>query len=231
MPLDLAASCVRKRLPALKDKSIDEVRSFCHRFYAGVCMEEKLLGLDREIIRMRPHWSVVKRDENHRKIDLGSRVPFDIVLPFPAKDKGFAETAIGIERFRELFRCKRCGLCCSTPGAGVILEEGDIRRICEFIGSKKRLRSYCKIGADSNTWILKQPCPFYDAKAGCMIYPVRPLTCSLYPLHPPMKEMPHNLAVNAFCPAARDLAKQTLSWWAVCENNWMKILKDSSEQK
>jgi len=36
--------------------------------------------------------------------------------------------------------------------------------------------------------------------------------------------MPYNLAVDAFCPGARDLAKETLGWWIICENNWAKIL-------
>jgi Fe-S-cluster containining protein len=61
-------------------------------------------------------------------------------------------------------------------------------------------------------------------KKECLIYEIRPLTCTKYPLHPPLSEMPYNLAVDAFCPAARELAKQTLGWWIICENNWAKIL-------
>jgi len=37
--------------------------------------------------------------------------------------------------------------------------------------------------------------------------------------------MPRHLAVDAFCPAARKLAKETLGWWIICENNWARILK------
>jgi hypothetical protein len=37
--------------------------------------------------------------------------------------------------------------------------------------------------------------------------------------------MPYNLAVDAFCPAARQLAKDTLGWWIICENNWASILR------
>jgi hypothetical protein len=37
--------------------------------------------------------------------------------------------------------------------------------------------------------------------------------------------MPYNLAVDAFCPAARLFAKETLGWWIICENNWAAILR------
>ncbi|MHC1631715.1 MAG: hypothetical protein ACXQT4_05460 [Methanotrichaceae archaeon] len=42
--------------------------------------------------------------------------------------------------------------------------------------------------------------------------------------------MPYNLAVDAFCPAARDFTKQTLGWWIICENNWTRILKNMKEK-
>src|SRR5690606_15138288 len=76
-----------------------------------------------------------------------------------------------------------------------------------------------------DAWILRQPCPFYD-RAGrrCRIYEIRPQTCRKYPLHPPPAELPYNLAVDAFCPAARLFAKETLEWWIICENHWARIL-------
>jgi len=67
--------------------------------------------------------------------------------------------------------------------------------------------------------------PFYDAdKRGCSIYDIRPQTCTKYPLHPPLPQLPYNLAVDAFCPAARDFVKETLGWWIICENNWARLL-------
>jgi hypothetical protein len=42
--------------------------------------------------------------------------------------------------------------------------------------------------------------------------------------------MPYNLAVDAFCPAARDLAKETLGWWIICENNWAKLLAELTRE-
>ncbi|HOT06170.1 MAG: Flagellin N-methylase [Methanosaeta sp. PtaB.Bin039] len=208
-----------------RSQSLDQVKALCHRFCGTVCPGEKRRGEHTPLLSMRPHWSVQRMEEQHSQIDLGQKVPFDMAIPLPAKDSGFAETAEGTELFWEIFRCQRCGRCCFTPGAGLVLEEGDFDRIARLIGSKKKLRSLCRRDDQSQTWILKQPCPFFSRDRGCRIYPVRPLTCRKYPLHPPLPEMPYHLAVDAFCPAARELAKQTLGWWAICEAHWAEILQ------
>jgi Fe-S-cluster containining protein len=207
------------------NSEISGVRWLCHKLCPSLCVYGKKRGLHLDLLRCRPHWSVSNKEEQFAKIDMGERIPFDIALPLPAKDRGFAETAIGVELFREIFRCQRCGRCCFTEGAGLVLEEDDFKRIAEFIGSKKKLKSLCRYDKGAKTWILRQPCPFYDVlNKACQIYPVRPQTCFQYPLHPPLKEMPFHLAVDAFCPAARQLAKDTLSWWIICENNWARLL-------
>jgi hypothetical protein len=36
--------------------------------------------------------------------------------------------------------------------------------------------------------------------------------------------MPYHLAADAFCPGAREFAKNTLGWWIICENNWAELL-------
>lgn len=210
--------------PPVKARSAFDVKWLCHRFFAHICLEEKRCG--EHLSSLRGHWSL--REEEQRKIDLGEVASFDIALPIPARDRGFAETCEGVELFWAIFECKRCGRCCYTPGAGLVLEEGDIQRISEYLGSKKRLRSLCRKGEDG-TWILKQPCPFYDIIKGCRIYGVRPLTCRLYPLHPPPRDLPFNLAVDSFCPAAREVAKKTLSWWAICEKHWADIVNASQK--
>jgi Fe-S-cluster containining protein len=104
------------------------------------------------------------------------------------------------------------------------MEKEDFERISEHVG-KKKLKALCRYDEDLKSWILKQPCPFYDSgEKRCKIYEIRPATCTKYPLHPPVKEMPCNLAVDAFCPGARQFAKETLGWWIICENNWAKFL-------
>ncbi len=202
---------------------IDQVRRLCHKLCNSICVEEKRQGCHKPLLEVRPHWSVLKKDEQFCRIDEGERVPFDISLPLPARDER-EDSDQGVKLFWELFRCQQCGLCCDTPGAGLMLEKEDFERIAGRVG-KKKLKTLCRYDKTLGAWILRQPCPFYDRiKRGCKIYDIRPLTCTKYPLHPPLQEMPYNLAVDAFCPAARLFAKETLGWWIICERNWVKLL-------
>ena len=202
---------------------IKQVRRLCHQLCLSSCVEEKRQGSHRELLKDRPHWSVLKKAEQFRRIDLGEKVPFDISLPLPARDEREGSD-LGVSLFWERFRCQQCGLCCFTPGAGLLLEKEDFDRIAGKIG-KRKLERLSRFDKAQDAWILRQPCPFYD-RAGrrCRIYEIRPQTCRKYPLHPPPAELPYNLAVDAFCPAARLFAKETLEWWIICENHWARIL-------
>lgn len=206
------------------NEQISHVRRLCHQLCIISCVEQKRRGLHESLLKQRPHWSVTKREEQFQKIDQGDKTPFDIALPLPARDPDRADSDQGVKLFWERFKCQNCGRCCYTPGAGLFLEKEDFERIAGRVG-KKRLKSLCRYDKDLRAWTLKQPCPFYDReKKACQIYEIRPATCTKYPLHPPLTEMPYNLAVDAFCPAAREFAKETLGWWIICETNWAKIL-------
>ena len=208
-----------------KGDQISHVRRLCHRLFSSACVKQKREGQVAILLQKRPHWSVQKRDEQFQKIDQGEKIPFDIALPLPALDAKRPDSDEGVKLFWERFRCKHCGRCCFTPGAGLCLEKEDFERIAGRVG-QRRLRALCRYEKSPGIWILKQPCPFYDElKKECEIYDVRPLTCAKYPLHPPLKEMPYHLAVDAFCPAARQIAKETLGWWIICENNWARLLE------
>jgi Fe-S-cluster containining protein len=202
--------------------NITRVRRLCHQLCFSSCVEDKRQGRHIELLRQWLHWSVLKKEEQFCRIDQGEKVSFDISLPLPARDEREGSDA-GVRLFWEQFRCQHCGRCCYTPGAGLYLEKEDFERIAEHVG-KKKLKALCRREKALKAWILKQPCPFYDRDKGCSIYEIRPLTCTKYPLHPPLQEMPYNLAVDAFCPAARAFAKDTLGWWIICENNWAKLL-------
>jgi len=209
-------------MSSCSDKIV-QVRRLCHQLCFSSCVEDKRQGRHVELLRLRPHWSVLKNEEQTVKIDQGERIPFDISLPLPARDDRRGSDA-GVRLFWERFQCQQCGRCCYTPGAGLYLDEEDFERIADSVGRKK-LKSLCRYEKALRAWVLKQPCPFYDKdKKGCSIYEIRPLTCTKYPLHPPLQQMPYNLAVDAFCPAARVFAKDTLGWWIICENNWAAIL-------
>ncbi|MGC9514304.1 YkgJ family cysteine cluster protein [Methanocrinis sp.] len=210
------------------EERLAEAKRLCFIACAKSCVEEKRASHHLKLLKSRPHWSDLKREEQYKIIDRGESEPFDIAIPLPAKDRRDPEgTSWGVDLFWERFRCRECGRCCYTPGAGLYLKKVDMERICQHLGwSRKRLKSLCRYDKDLKVWALKQPCPFYDPDKGCTIYPARPLTCTRYPLHPPLKEMPSHLAVDAFCPAAREFVKETLGWWIVCEANWARILKD-----
>ncbi len=202
---------------------ISRVRRLCHVMCYSSCVEDKRQGRHEALLKRRLHWSVAKREEQYRKIDSGETVPFDISLPLPARDDREGSDA-GVALFWERFRCQECGRCCYTPGAGLYLDKDDFERIAGRIG-KKRLKANCHYDKALSAWALKQPCPFYDYdKKACSIYDIRPGTCTKYPLHPPPPELPYNLAVDAFCPAARAFAKETLGWWIICESNWARLL-------
>jgi Fe-S-cluster containining protein len=211
--------------PDMNDRceQIAQVRRLCHNLCLASCVEEKRRGYHEILLEIRPHWSVLKKEEQFRRIDQGEKIPFDISLPLPARDER-EDSDQGVELFWERFRCQQCGLCCETPGGGLLLEREDFERIAGRVG-KKNLKKLCRYEKALDIWVLKQPCPFYDKDLrSCKIYDIRPLTCTKYPLHPPLQEMPCNLAVDAFCPAARTFAKETLSWWIICENNWARLL-------
>jgi Fe-S-cluster containining protein len=201
---------------------VSRARLLCHQLCFSSCVEEKRQGRHEELLRLRPHWSILKREEQIKRIERGASIPFDISLPLPARDERQGSDA-GVLLFWERFSCQKCGRCCYTPGAGLYLEKEDFERIAGHIG-KKKLRSLCRYDKQLQAWVLRQPCPFYDQEKGCTIYDIRPLTCAKYPLHPPSMQMPYHLAVDAFCPAARALARETLGWWIICENHWAELL-------
>ncbi len=87
----------------------------------------------------------------------------------------------------QAFECKRCGTCCFGEG-GIRLEEKDVERISRFldISSETFLSTYCetrnghlyiKTGSDGY-------CIFHDREKQCLIHPVNPLPCALWPFYP-----------------------------------------------
>src|SRR5512141_866436 len=105
----------------MKDSSdqLPQVRRLCHQLCSASCVEEKRQGCHELLLSRRPHWSVLKKQEQHCRIDQGEKIPFDISLPLPARDERL-DSDHGVRLFWERFRCQQCGLCCHTPGAGLL---------------------------------------------------------------------------------------------------------------
>src|SRR6266568_693637 len=83
------------------------------------------------------------------------------------------------------FKCTQCGNCCTGEPGFVWVNEEELLAIAEFrnepIGEVKGLYTSA-VGSDRT--LHEKPngdCVFYDRKAGCTIYPVRPRQCRTWP--------------------------------------------------
>ena len=108
------------------------------------------------------------------------------------------------------FECIGCGRCCSGPGTGFIwVTKPEIKLIADFlkVPVEQVWQKYLK-RAGLRTTIIERPdtkdCIFLQNEAGqkkCMIYPVRPSQCRIWPF------WPENLAsTNTWDKAAQKCA-------------------------
>jgi len=89
----------------------------------------------------------------------------------------------------ELFKCTRCGKCCTE--IGLPYDPESIYRIAEYLGlevAKVIEKYYGRIIEDAKEWesedSKRTPCPFLKTDGdfnSCTIYLVRPSGCKLYP--------------------------------------------------
>jgi Fe-S-cluster containining protein len=102
-----------------------------------------------------------------------------------------------VDRFRELFNCRRCGACC-TIFEGVKLKKEELEQL-----PVPRFQRLDVFELHDGTYYMKEPCRFYDVSVGCSIYKERPETCRNFPLHNERCEDGHvHLGVAEACPAA-----------------------------
>lgn len=87
----------------------------------------------------------------------------------------------------KVFECKKCGECCYGEG-GILLQPEDIDKIAEFLGmtADSFMELHCEqrhgrlyIRSASNGY-----CVFFDQEKQCLIHPVKPKPCSLWPFYP-----------------------------------------------
>ena len=85
-----------------------------------------------------------------------------------------------------LFRCKRCGTCCTT-GDPIRLRREDVKEMARHlkIPLNKFIKKYTYPDPDRPEVLNFKhilPCKFYEPKSkGCKIYPVRPWSCRIFP--------------------------------------------------
>lgn len=105
-----------------------------------------------------------------------------------------------------LFRCKRCGHCCTT-GDPIRLRVGDARAIARHL--KIPLNKFLKkftIPDQEEPEVLDfkhiLPCKFYDSLVGgCKIYSVRPWSCRIFPFLG-IYGSEDRVVVNESCPGS-----------------------------
>ena len=85
------------------------------------------------------------------------------------------------------FECKLCGSCCYGEG-GITVQNDELGRIAEFLGlsSEAFVARFCleKNGKVSVKTGEDGFCICYDQEKKCLIHPVKPRTCRLWPFYP-----------------------------------------------
>ncbi len=85
------------------------------------------------------------------------------------------------------FECKMCGECCYGEG-GITVSEEEIINIASFLQVTKEtfVSNFCW-GKNDKVSIRSGPdkfCIFFDKAKACLIHPVKPAICSLWPFYP-----------------------------------------------
>jgi Fe-S-cluster containining protein len=119
---------------------------------------------------------------------------------------GMTATEANLNLFWDMFECRRCGKCCRGPLLdGILLLPSEIRRLAGRMGMHpdKFMDKYVPIKRGPRYGVMAYPCPFFKGNA-CTIYPLRPVSCLTFPLDFAIITGVEELAVQAFCPEARD---------------------------
>jgi len=85
------------------------------------------------------------------------------------------------------FECKQCGDCCHGEG-GILIDKSDIERIASFLAMTPEFfaRWYCET-RNGKTYVKTRRdgyCVFFDKSKLCLIHPVKPGPCRLWPFYP-----------------------------------------------
>lgn len=118
---------------------------------------------------------------------------------------GVQLSAENIDVFWEMFECQRCGRCCVGPLVGGIeVMPSEIRTLAERAGVKPSSFRRLSTLWHGQTREMPFPCQFHRRLA-CAVYDDRPVSCRSFPLDMTIGKAAGELAVQAVCPAARDL--------------------------
>jgi len=108
------------------------------------------------------------------------------------------------------FECKKCGACCHGKG-GIFVDAEELKDIAAFLGTSVEsvARTSCemRIGKLSIKSGPEGPCVFFDKERLCLIHPVKPRPCRLWPFYPALlKDKETWQAAMDACPGINPLA-------------------------
>jgi Fe-S-cluster containining protein len=97
--------------------------------------------------------------------------------------------------FMKAFECKQCGACCYGEG-GIGVESDEVERIARFLAlaPDSFVQKYCR-EKNGRLYIISRAdgfCAFYDPEKRCLIHPVKPRPCSLWPFYPALLKEKEN---------------------------------------
>jgi len=105
------------------------------------------------------------------------------------------------------FACTKCGACCTGAPGYVWVTVDEMMKLAEFRGESLdefTSRFVRKVGRRYS--LIERPggdCIFWDAKAGCTVYPARPTQCRTWPFWEENVESPEDWErTTEICPGS-----------------------------
>ena len=119
----------------------------------------------------------------------------------------FSETDSPWYRDGLSFECTRCGACCTGAPGYVWVDADEIVRLAAFRGETVDQFSQKYVRRVGNRYsLIEKPggdCIFWDRRAGCTVYPARPVQCQTWPFWPENLETAEDWErVERACPGS-----------------------------
>lgn len=113
-------------------------------------------------------------------------------------------TLDNVEYFWRIFKCTRCGKCC-TELSDINVPNYYVKILADYFRMTKKRFKKTYLKKVSGKYYLPHPCPFYK-DTGCSIYKFRPPICEVYPII----RLDNTIYISIKCKAMEGLCHQVL---------------------